>query len=230
MLNVFNFNQAQPVRVEMDESGVPWFVAKDVCDVLGISKYRDVIARHLDDDERVSMNVDTLGGVQQMTSINESGVYALIFRSRKPQAKAFRKWVTSEVLPALRQTGSYSIPGEHADPRLTWGRKLEADAVIEFAGLPIRVLCKDASTRFVAVDCCKALGYKRPNIALQRLDAKFKRHDLLPDTMGRKVMMNTIDSSGALALAENSRLPRAESFHGFMQHDAITQVQQAAIQ
>ena len=93
------------VRTINDDRGV-WFVAKDVCEALGISKYRDAIAK-LDDDERVSKRVDTLGGVQEMVSVNESGLYALIFRSNKPEARKFRKWVTSEVLPAIRKYGGY---------------------------------------------------------------------------------------------------------------------------
>jgi len=96
------------VRVHKDENGEPWFVAKDVCGVLDISKYRDAISR-LDDDERGSLLVDTLGGQQSMASISESGLYSLIFTSRKPEAKSFRKWVTSEVLPAIRKTGKYEV-------------------------------------------------------------------------------------------------------------------------
>jgi prophage antirepressor-like protein len=96
----------QTIRVETINNE-PWFVAKDVCDVLGIEKYRDAIAR-LDDDEKGRLLLmDTPGGKQQLSAINESGLYSLIFQSRKPEAKIFRKWVTAEVLPALRKTGEY---------------------------------------------------------------------------------------------------------------------------
>lgn len=106
-LQVFNFNEKEstPIRVQVINNE-PWFVAKDVCQVLGIEKYRDAISR-LDEDERGSVLVDTLGGKQQFTATNESGLYHLIFQSRKPEAKRFRKWVTSEVLPAIRKTGRY---------------------------------------------------------------------------------------------------------------------------
>lgn len=87
--------------------GEPWFVAKDVCEALGINKYRDFIANHLDEDERMSIYMDTLGGKQSMIAVNESGLYNLIFQSRKPEARAFRKWVTSEVLPSIRRNGMY---------------------------------------------------------------------------------------------------------------------------
>jgi prophage antirepressor-like protein len=97
----------QPVRTLLADEQA-WFVAKDSCDVLGISKYRDAVAQ-LDADERASMAVDTPGGPQTMTVVNEPGVYALMMISRSPQAKAFRRWVTHEVLPAIRKTGSYAV-------------------------------------------------------------------------------------------------------------------------
>lgn len=109
-LQTFTFNPSnQPVRVEII-GGEPWFVAKDVCDALTIEKHRDAVSR-LDDDERGSVVVDTLGGKQSVSAVNESGLYNLIFQSRKPEAKVFRKWVTGEVLPSIRKTGSYSLPG-----------------------------------------------------------------------------------------------------------------------
>lgn len=89
--------------------GTPLFVAKDICDALGISKYRDALTR-LDEDERASISVDTLGGKQSMIAVNESGLYTLVFQSRKPEAKAFRKWVTGEVLPNIRKHGVYMPP------------------------------------------------------------------------------------------------------------------------
>ncbi len=90
--------------------GEPWFVAKDVCDVLSIRNDRDAFAR-LDDDEKGVAITDTLGGRQEMNTVNESGLYSLIFQSRKAEAKKFRKWVTSEVLPAIRKNGFYVNPG-----------------------------------------------------------------------------------------------------------------------
>lgn len=102
---VFNFNGAA-VRVAMADDGEPWFVAGDVAAVLD---YRDAfnMVRLLDDDEKGTQKVSTLGGQQGMAVINESGPYSAILRSNKPQARQFKKWVTSEVLPAIRKTGSY---------------------------------------------------------------------------------------------------------------------------
>ena len=100
----FKFDES-PVRAVM-QGDQPWFVAKDVCDILGIANPRDAIAE-FDDDERGVVNADTPGGRQELNAVNESGLYALIFASRKPDAKRFRKWVTGTVLPEIRKTGSY---------------------------------------------------------------------------------------------------------------------------
>lgn len=102
------------VRARLDENGTPWFVAKDVCAALGIGNSRDAVTA-LDEDEKGVGNTDTLGGTQRTTFVSESGLYALIFRSRKPEARAFRKWVTAEVLPALRKKGGYGSLAVHAD-------------------------------------------------------------------------------------------------------------------
>ena len=104
-MQVFEHADFGRIRVESVD-GEPWFVAKDVCDVLGISKYRDAVSR-LDCDERGSVLVDTPGGPQGVGTVNEPGFYKLVLRSRKPEAKAFQRWVTHEVLPAIRRTGGY---------------------------------------------------------------------------------------------------------------------------
>lgn len=106
-LRVFTYNSAR-VRT-VDKGGEPWFVLKDVCGVLGISNHRMVTDR-LDTDEKGVSQIDTLGGTQDMTVINESGLYNVILRSDKPEAKPFRKWVTSEVLPSIRKHGAYMTP------------------------------------------------------------------------------------------------------------------------
>ncbi len=112
---VFNFSfHDHPVRI-IERFNEPWFVAADVCEVLSISKYRDAVAR-LDDDEGCPVVVDTPGGPQEMTAISEPGLYKLIFRSNKPEAKRFSRWVTHEVLPAIRRHGFYSSPAYTVRP------------------------------------------------------------------------------------------------------------------
>ena len=115
-LQVFNNTEFGQVRTMMI-SGSPWFVAKDVCECLGITKHRDAVSR-LDGDERGSVEVDTLGGTQQMAAVNEYGLYSLVLSSRKPSAKAFKRWITHEVIPAIRKHGAY-MTGETLEQALT---------------------------------------------------------------------------------------------------------------
>lgn len=104
----FIFNDSnQQVRTVMIGSE-PYFVAKDVCDILHLSDVSMAVSR-LDDDEKLPQLLLVSGQGRQMWCVNESGLYHLIFQSRKEEAKAFRKWVTSEVLPALRRTGRYEV-------------------------------------------------------------------------------------------------------------------------
>lgn len=89
--------------------GDPLFVAKDVCDALGLGRQQDS-TRYLDEDERGECLVDTPSGTQRMVVVTEAGLYSLIMRSRKPEAKAFRRWVTHDVLPSIRKHGMYATP------------------------------------------------------------------------------------------------------------------------
>ena len=112
---VFTFPEtAQHVRSVMIDTE-PWWVARDVCAVLDIRNVADALSS-LDEDEKGVATTDTPGGPQQMAIINEPGLYSLILRSRKPQAKAFKRWITHEVIPSIRRTGSYSV--EPAAPAL----------------------------------------------------------------------------------------------------------------
>lgn len=107
--SILQWKDEASIRMQM-VNGEPWFAAKDVCELLGLDNSRQAVSR-LDDDEKGVINSDTPGGKQELTFVNESGMYALIFQSRKPQARAFRKWVTGEVLPSLRKYGYYVAPG-----------------------------------------------------------------------------------------------------------------------
>ena len=91
----------------IEKDGEPWFVGKDVAVALGYSNTRKAVLVHVDAEDKGVTKWDTPGGTQQMTIINESGLYSLIFGSKLEKAKRFKRWVTSEVLPALRKTGSY---------------------------------------------------------------------------------------------------------------------------
>lgn len=106
-LQIFNNDRFGQVRI-VPVDGELMFVAKDVCDCLEITKHRDAISR-LDPDERGSVKLDTPGGKQDIAAINEYGLYSLVLSSRKPEAKEFKRWITHDVIPAIRKTGSYSM-------------------------------------------------------------------------------------------------------------------------
>lgn len=116
----FDF-EGRPVRVVTDVQGEPWFVAADVAQSLDYRMASDM-TRSLDDDEKGTQTVRTPSGDQEMLVINESGLYSAILKSRKPEAKRFKRWVTREVLPAIRKTGRYALSGTPALPAPTQDR------------------------------------------------------------------------------------------------------------
>jgi len=130
LLTITNSLEFGTVRT-MLRDGEPWFVAKDVCDVLGIANSRDAVAR-LDEDEKGVGISDTLGGKQEVSIVNEFGLHQLILRSNKPEAKQFKRWITHEVLPALRKQGYYSmIKDEDLVAIISERRKKDANYLIE---------------------------------------------------------------------------------------------------
>ena len=122
------FGQVRSVMIG-DE---PWFVGKDVAEALGYVKARNAIANHVEEDDKKDAPIQgDRGGTQAMTIINESGLYALIFGSKLESAKRFKRWVTSEVLPAIRRTGRYEMP-----------KQKELISANELAGILKRKQCK----------------------------------------------------------------------------------------
>ena len=106
------------VRVQIDEVGLPWFNANDVCSALEFTNPHKAVADHVDVDDLTKREViDTLGRTQRANFINESGLYALVFGSTKDTAKRFKRWVTHDVLPAIRKTGSYTVPSTPSSVR-----------------------------------------------------------------------------------------------------------------
>lgn len=128
---VFDNPEFGALRVVKEESGEPWFVAKDVCHALALGRQQDS-TRYLDDDEKGECLVDTTSGQQKMVTVTEAGLYSLILRSRKPEAKAFKRWVTHEVLPAIRKDGGYMVARKDETPEETMARAvLIAQATID---------------------------------------------------------------------------------------------------
>ena len=147
----FNSNN-QSVHIEIINNE-PWFLAKDVCDILDLQNPSDILAKTLDDDEKLTYTVDRAGQARKMNFVNESGLYSLIFQSRKPEAKKFKKWVTSEVLPSIRKTGGYNMgvvtaPTPQLSIEYYFANRLKECAKIEHEG----------STYYAANQLCRLAG------------------------------------------------------------------------
>lgn len=112
-IQIFNYNDYEIRTIQRD--GGPWFVLRDVCGVLALGTPARV-AERLEEDEKGVSQIHTPGGTQDMTIISESGLYSVILRSDKPEAKPFRRWVTSEVLPSIRRSGGYIAGQEEMTP------------------------------------------------------------------------------------------------------------------
>lgn len=178
-LKVFAYGEQQ-VRTVLSE-GEPWWVLTDVCRVLGL-KRADSTARKLDDDEKGTHLVSTLRGKQQVITVNESGLYAVILRSDKPEAKKFKRWVTHEVLPSIRQTGAYAMSTQAPErtvpvaapvvPELSAGVRLKrAEMLIRAAEHP--ALPQDEQVRLLnqaAMDLT-GLGVKSPTTGAEQFPA-----------------------------------------------------------
>ncbi|GBY14562.1 TPA: BRO family protein [Staphylococcus aureus] len=109
-LQTFNFKEL-PVRT-LEVDGEPYFIGKDVADILGYANGRDALSKHVDAEDKLTSQIATAGQNRNVTIINESGLYSLIFSSKLENAKRFKRWVTSEVLPTLRKTGAYQVPSD----------------------------------------------------------------------------------------------------------------------
>lgn len=107
-LKIFENEAFGKVRV-IEKNNEPWFVGKDVAEVLGYSNPRKALSDHVKGNHKGVTNCDTLGGKQQLTIIDEAGLYSLVLRSKLPAAEAFQEWVVAEVIPSIRKTGSYSV-------------------------------------------------------------------------------------------------------------------------
>ena len=179
MLQLLNYEEKNCRMVLKD--GVPWFVVKDVCEILGIVNYRDAVNRVPDSLKGVA-DVDTLGGIQSMTVINESGLYKLSFSSRKPEAERFTTWIASEVLPSIRQTGTYLPDSINADFVLRLGQAMkEKELQLQASEKQIKKLTPKAefydevakSDTLLTMDqVAKTLGYMGRNKLFQELREK----------------------------------------------------------
>lgn len=123
-IQIFNNPQFGEIRALADEANEPLFCAADVCKALGYTNPRKAVADHVDEGDVTKRDTPTTSGVQIMTFVNESGLYSLIFGSKLDSAKAFKKWVTSEVLPAIRKTGGYIAAKADDTPEMIMARAI----------------------------------------------------------------------------------------------------------
>ena len=174
-IKIFEREEFGTVRV-VDVNGEPWFVAKDVCECLDIGNSRDAVAA-LDEDEKGVDSIDTPGGAQEMSIISEAGLYSLILRSRKPEAKAFKRWITHEVLPAIRKTGGY---GQWNLPRVP---KSFPDALRMIADIEeekqLALEQRDYYKRTKA-----EIGSRREATSMATASAAIRQRDALADKLG----------------------------------------------
>lgn len=185
-VEVFSFSQEKsPIRVQLIK-GEPWFVAKDVCEVLEHSNHRMAV-KSLDEDEVSSVYlIDTMGRKQETTIVSESGLYSLIFQSRKAEAKKFRKWVTSEVLPSIRRKGFYGVRKQDADyidaRDVPYGR-------VTYNEAEIRTVEIDGTVWYSINDVNASMGARTESSqCVRRLNAK--------RTMARKIWLYGIPNPG----------------------------------
>ena len=207
--------------------GDPWFVAKDACDCLKITNVSQA-CQTLDDDEKGIYKVYTLGGSQDMMLISESGLYALIMRSNKPEAKVFRKWVTSEVLPSIRKTGSYSVAQPQPQPPLptTYLEALEALVASEKAKLALQ------AERDEAVRTKAQIGSQREATAMNTASQKSKEcarltteNEELKDAVGRGSLWRTVSMMKAEWIREFGHAPVWQKLRQFSKDVGIDPIQ-----
>jgi anti-repressor protein len=162
-LQVFSYQDSEVRTVLKD--GEPWFVALDLCGILNTDATQ---TRKLDDDEKGLHSIQTLGGMQQMTVVNESGLFSLILTSRKPEAKRFKKWVTSEVLPTIRKTGKYEVQSFTIPTNFHEALQLAADQAKQLADQkPLVEFAQNVNTSSNSMDLgnfAKILGTGRTRL------------------------------------------------------------------
>lgn len=166
------FGEVRTVAIDNE----PWFVGKDVAEALGYERTADAVRTHVDDEDKGVGEIQTPGGKQQMTIVNESGVYSLIFGSKLESAKRFKHWVTHDVLPALRKTGRYSIEQPKAN---------SLKDVLAYAEL-VREAMKDQNADSEAI--AKAMME-----AGEQYGVKFPKHFVQPKETTMKDLFDMVD-------------------------------------
>lgn len=190
----FNFN-GNDITVIIDGNGEPWWVAKEICDILELGNHRTSIAI-LDDDEKGVHTMDTLGGPQQVTIINEPGLYTLILRSRKEPAKDLKRFITHEVLPSIRKTGSYSLAQKRTPLPSIRDELKAAKEIVEILGLTGNQAILSANRlmkNYHGIDCMNSAQ-------ITHLDTESKEIHLTPSDIGKQLGTSGQKANKALEL------------------------------
>lgn len=167
-LKIFENPEFGSIRTKMIDDE-PWFVGKDVASALGYVGTQKAVRMHVDDEDKGMSVLDTPGGTQEMTIINESGLYCLILESKLPSAKKFKRWVTSEVLPAIRKTGVYAIPQIRQ-------RDLTTDDYLKAAHIVSR--CRNERLPYV-VNLLEQAGFHIPEVKSMTQNVPYPNVDLV---------------------------------------------------
>lgn len=195
-LMIFRNQEFGSIRT-VEVNGEPWMVGKDVAAALGYSNTKDALAKHVDPEDKGGAQIATPSGVQEMTIINESGLYSLVLSSKLPGAKKFRRWVTSEVLPSIRRTGGYQIPKDYPSALRALAEAEEKRMKLEEeheANRP-KVLFADAvSTAHTSIligELAKLLKQNGVDIGQNRLFSWMREHGFLIRRQGTDYNMPT---------------------------------------
>lgn len=221
-IQTFNFNSA-PLRTLTDENCDPWFVGKDVATILGYTNPRKALIDHVDDEDKTDGVTirDSIGREQHPTVINESGMYSLILSSKLPTAKRFKRWVTHEVLPSIREHGS-CMPQQASDKDL-----IDYETTTQsflFNGSQIRTIAdENGNALFCAKDVAIILGYTNPNKAI-RDHTRGERIVHTIQTAGGMQEMQFITEGDLYRLIVSSKLPTAERFERWIYDEVIPSI------
>lgn len=192
---VFDNPEFGQLRVIQGEDGEPWFIAKDVCDALGLGRQQDS-TRYLDDDEKGECLVNTPSGEQRMVTVSEAGLYSLILRSRKPDARAFKRWVTHDVLPSIRRNGGYMVARADETPEQLLARALKlADATLRERDARIASLTPRAEFYDATMKGERWMSVTEAARQLHQYDRSITRKDVFAFCMQRHIITSDKQAS-----------------------------------
>ena len=194
-----------------EANGEPWFVGKDVAEALGFTNSRKALQDHVDMEDKGVTKCDTLGGIQELTVINESGLYSLIMGSRLPNARKFKRWVTSEVLPQIRKTGGYHLPQTYSEALRELAEKAEQNEKLKLENERMRPkeIFADAvaasKTSILIGELAKLITQNGYEIGQTRLFTWLREHGyLIKDGSSRNMPMQRYVQQGLFEIKESN--------------------------